>query len=227
MAIAGRIDPNPAPGTNPGERAQRRNLRLEVTGELNGSLANVTVHNISESGLLVETTQPLAVGEWFNLTLPEAGTVEAEVIWVSGQLHGCRFAAAVSRATLSASQLRGVVAPAAPEPEQPEQPLAPAPTGPTLGRRIAAARQARGMTLGQVASTLGVSRPTVWAWEQDRARPAPHRLGPLAACLGVDEAMLSGNEPNRHVAQLVEDARVRIAAAAGTLPTRVRILIEL
>ncbi|GAA4771374.1 helix-turn-helix domain-containing protein [Novosphingobium ginsenosidimutans] len=224
MAIAGRIDPNPAPETAPGERAQRRNLRLEVTGELNGSQANVTVHNISESGLLMETAQPLAVGEWFNLTLPEAGTVEAEVIWVSGQLHGCRFSAPVNRATLSASQLRGVVAPAAPEPERP---VAPAPAGPTLGRRLAAARHARGMTLGQVASTLGVSRPTVWAWEQDRARPAPHRLGLLAACLGVEETALTGTEPNNQVTQLVEEARVKIAAAAGTLPTRVRILIEL
>ncbi|MFZ5743000.1 MAG: helix-turn-helix domain-containing protein [Pseudomonadota bacterium] len=224
MTIAGRIDPSPPPGTTAEARAQRRNLRLEVTGELNGSRANVTVHNISESGLLVETAQPLAVGEWFNLTLPEAGAVEAEVIWVSGALHGCRFAAPISRAALSASQLRGVVAPAAPEPEPP---AALVPAGPTLGRRIAAARHARGLTLGQVANTLGVSRPTVWAWEQDRARPNPHRLGPLAACLGIDERVLAGTEPDRQVTQLVEEARVKIAAAAGTLPERVRILIEL
>jgi transcriptional regulator with XRE-family HTH domain len=224
MAIAGRIDPTPLPGSTPDHRAERRQLRLEVTGELNGSRANVTVHNISESGLLVETDQALGVGEWFNLTLPEAGTVEAEVVWVSGQLHGCRFAAPVSRGALSASQLRGVVAPAAPEPDEP---AALVPTGPTLGRRIAAARHARGLTLGQVASTLGVSRPTVWAWEQDRARPAPPRLGPLAACLGIEERALAGTEPDSQVTQVVEDARVRIASAAGVLPDRVRILIEL
>lgn len=220
MALAGRIDPLPTHG----ERASRRSLRLEVTGELNGSRANVTVHNISASGLLVETAQPLAVGEWFNLTLPEAGTVEAEVIWVSDRLHGCRFAEPVSRAVLSASELRGVVAP----PAATEEETAPqAPAGATLGRRIAAARQARGLTLGQVASALGVSRPTVWAWEQDRTRPAPRRMGPLAACLGIAEEALAGDEADSEVHRLVEDARTRIAAAAGTRPERVRILIEL
>lgn len=220
MAIAGRIDPTPTPGS----RAERRSLRLEVTGELNGSRANVTVHNISESGLLVETDQVLPVGEWFNLTLPEAGTVEAEVIWVSGDLHGCRFAAPLSRAALSASQLRGVVAPPI---ARPDAAPATAPVGPTLGRRIAAARQARGLTLGHVASALGVSRPTVWAWEQDRARPAPRRLAPLAECLGVAESALAGQEQDSTVTLVVEEARARIATVAGTLPERVRILIEL
>jgi len=218
MTIAGRIDPTPAPGT----RAERRSLLLEVSGELNGSRANVTVHNISESGLLIETDQALAVGEWFNLTLPEAGTVEAEVIWASGALHGCRFAAPLTRAALSASQLRGVATPPAAQPDAPSTPV-----GPTLGRRIAAARQARGLTLGHIASALGVSRPTVWAWEQDRARPAPHRLGPLAECLGVSEQALAGTEPDSQVIQVVEEARARIAAVAGTLPGKVRILIEL
>lgn len=220
MSIAGRIDPSPTQG----ERAQRRNLRLEVAGELNGSRANVTVHNISESGLLVETDQPLPVGEWFNLTLPEAGNVEAEVIWVSGALHGCRFAAPLGRAALSASQLRGVVTPNAAEPKAAP---ATAPGGATLGRRIATARQARGLTLGHVASALGVSRPTVWAWEQDRARPAPRRLAPLAECLGVAESALANQEQDSAVTLVVEEARAKIAAVAGTLPGQVRILIEL
>ncbi|MFN9579759.1 MAG: helix-turn-helix domain-containing protein [Novosphingobium sp.] len=218
MTIAGRIDPSPTPGT----RAERRQLRLEVSGELNGSRANVTVHNISESGLLIETDQALAVGEWFSLTLPEAGAVEAEVVWVSEQLHGCRFATPISRAALSASQLRGVATPPA---AQPDAPATLTPAGPTLGRRLAAARQARGLTLGHIASALGVSRPTVWAWEQDRARPAPHRLGPLAACLGVSEQALAGTEPDSQVIQVVEEARAKIAAVAGTLPGKVRILI--
>lgn len=220
MAIAGRIDPTPTFT----DRAERRSLRLEVSGELNGAPANVTVHNISETGLLIETDQALAVGEWFNLTLPEAGAVEAEVIWASGRLHGCRFGQPVSRAVLSASELRGVVArPAA----QPEAEPALVPEGPTLGRRIAAARQTRGLTLGDVAGALGVSRPTVWAWEQDRARPAPHRLGPLAAALGVEEEALAGNQADQVVTQLVTEARAKIAAAAGVAVERVRILIEL
>ncbi|NBW75156.1 MAG: helix-turn-helix domain-containing protein [Sphingomonadaceae bacterium] len=220
MSISGRIDSTPPLG----QRAARRTLRLEVTGELNGSRANVTVHNISESGLLIETDQPLAVGEWFSLTLPQAGDVAAEVIWASHRLYGCRFGEPVGRATLSASQLRGVVSPPAEEARAAPAPVA---AGPTLGRRIAAVRQQRGLTLGQVADALGVSRPTVWAWEQDRARPAPRRLAPLAECLGVEEAALRGEQQDSMVTKLVEEARARIAAAAGTSPDRVRILIEL
>ena len=221
MVIAGRIDP----AQRGGARAKRRELRLETRGELAGEATNVIVHNISETGLLVETGQPLMVGEWFTLTLPEAGPAEAEVIWASGKLHGCRFARPVGPAALSASQLRAAVAPARAD-DPPAAQAAPS-TGVTLGRRIAAARQAGGLTLGQLASALGVSRPTVWAWEHDRARPARHRIAALAASLGLAEAELAGLELQSDVTALVEAARVRIAAAAGTRPERVRILIEL
>lgn len=226
MAIAGRIDPAP----NPGERAERRELLLETSGELGGVPANVTVHNISETGLLIETTQDLAVGEGLRITLPEAGVVEAEVVWASGTLRGCRFTAQIGRAVLSAAQLRSVVAPAARAAPATVGAVTTA-TGATLGQRIAAARQVRRMSLAQVAEALAVSRPTVWAWEHDRARPAGARMTALAAVLGIEPEELAGTvgaSPSAsELARLVDSSRQRIAAAAGTRPERVRILIEL
>ena len=41
-------------------------------------------------------------------------------------------------------------------------------------------RRERGMTLAQVASALGVSKPTVWAWEKGKARPLPERIAAIA-----------------------------------------------
>ncbi len=226
MAIAGRIDPAPYQG----ERAERRELLLETSGELGGVPANVTVHNISATGLLIETAQELAAGDGLRVTLPEAGAVDAEVVWVSGTLRGCRFAQPIGRAVLSAAQLRSVVEPA----PQPSAEAANAPAeiaGATLGQRIAAARQARRLSLAQVAGALNVSRPTVWAWEHDRARPAGARMTALAAVLGVEPETLAGTGEavgvSGDLAKLVDTSRQRIAAAAGVRTERVRILIEL
>lgn len=226
MAIAGRIDPAP----NHDGRAERRELLLETSGELGGVPANVTVHNISATGLLIETAQDLGVGEGLRITLPEAGAVDAEVVWASGTLRGCRFAEPIGRAVLSAAQLRSVVAPAAQAPTEASDGPAQI-AGSTLGQRIAAARQARHWSLAQVAAALGVSRPTVWAWEHDRARPAGSRMTALATVLGVEPESLAGAGDtigvSADLAKLADSSRQRIAAAAGVRPERVRILIEL
>ena len=59
----------------------RRALRLDVdsTGEVRGS-AQVTIHDLSLTGVLIETSVPLVPGEAFEIDLPEAGKVEASVV---------------------------------------------------------------------------------------------------------------------------------------------------
>ncbi|MCZ8322123.1 MAG: PilZ domain-containing protein [Novosphingobium sp.] len=213
-----------------GGRAERRELLLETFGELDGGPANVTVHNISETGLLIETAEGLAVGEGFRINLPEAGAVEAEVVWVSGTLHGCRFAEPVERAVLSAAQLRSIVASTTSSAsDHPDAPLTP--EGTTLGQRIAYARHARHMSLSQVAAALDVSRPTVWAWEHDRARPAGPRMTALVDLLKIEPealARVGGKEGAfGDLTRLVDKSRQEIAIAGGFKPERVRILIEL
>lgn len=55
----------------------------------------------------------------------------------------------------------------------------------TLGDRLAAAREAAGLTQVQLAAKLGVKADTVDAWENDRREPRANRLQMLTGLLGV------------------------------------------
>jgi transcriptional regulator with XRE-family HTH domain len=221
MAIKALID---QPATGSGQRAgMRRALRLEASGMLPGGQdANVTIHNISVTGLLLETGVDLASGEALSLALPEAGIVEAAIIWRSGQLYGCAFSAPLSRAALAAAQLAGLPVT--------ETAAAPPRTGASesLGVRLNRLRREAGLTLADVANRLGVSKPTVWAWEKGKARPLPERMAAIAQALGAapdDLTEAAGHETD--IAALLDDCRSRIAQACGTSPGAVRIMIEL
>lgn len=226
MAIKALID---QPVTSTSQRSgMRRDLRLEASGMLPGGQdANVTVHNISVTGLLLETGVDLVSGETLSLTLPEAGVVEAVIIWRSGQLYGCAFSAPLSPAAIAAAQLQGLpVSEAGPMPA----PAAPPRTGAseTLGVRLNRLRREAGLTLADVAIRLGVSKPTVWAWEKGKARPLPERMAAIAEALGAapnDLTEAAGHETD--IAALLDDCRSRIAQACGTSPAAVRIMIEL
>jgi transcriptional regulator with XRE-family HTH domain len=159
--------------------------------------------------------------------LPEAGAVSASVVWRSERLFGCAFDEVLSPAALAAVQLQGFVPGV---PTQPIAPPAPASRGPAepLGTRLNRLRREAGLTLADVAATLGVSKPTVWAWEKGKARPLPERLELIAAALGVDPALLApGPGVPREIDAVIADCRQRIAEACGTDPQAVRIMIEI
>ena len=85
----------------------RRALRLDVeSNDASRGVAHVTIHDLSLTGVLIETSTPLAVGESFEVDLPEAGKIEASVVWSSGEFYGCQFATPISTAALSAALLR-------------------------------------------------------------------------------------------------------------------------
>ena len=65
----------------------------------------------------------------------------------------------------------------------------------TLGERLRALRQARGLTLKTLAGRIGVSEATLARYEQGRiANPPRDRLARLARELGVTETELLGLE---------------------------------
>lgn len=209
-------------------RAGRRRLLLEAEGALpSGDALRVTVHNLSETGLLMQTAEGLDVGETIDLVLPEAEDARARVVWASGELYGCAFESPLPPATLSAAQLRSSLenlgrlgpAPAPPPPA--------AIGGETLGERLHRLRKLRGFTQSELAARLGVSKPTVWAWEQGRARPIEERLDAIAETLGVTSAELRPPRATPGLAELVARCREQIAAAVETSPDKIRILIEL
>jgi len=228
MALKAHIEPPVTSGApdSDGRRNPRRALRLEISGALpDGVEANVTVHNISAAGLLIETELPLGAGEVLAVNLPEVGPVGAEIVWESGRLFGCAFQQALGEAALAAAQLRGSAA-SAPAPMRRKQPQLGTSLGDALGVRLFRLRRERGLTLAQVASALGVSKPTVWAWEKGKARPIPERLGAIAKALGVSEdALVDAGFGDESVA-IVDECRMRIATAYGIQAKNVRIMIE-
>ena len=55
----------------------------------------------------------------------------------------------------------------------------------TLGDRLAAAREAAGLSQSLLATRLGVRQKTLRAWESDLSEPRANRLQMVAAMLGV------------------------------------------
>lgn len=217
-----------SPAADGTPRARRLRVLLETQGALeSGESASVVLHNFSETGVLLESPVDLEIGETIELDLPEAVQARARVVWASERLYGCAFEDAVPAATLNAVQLRSAV--------QTELGLggAPAPSGPaaiggeSLGERLHRLRKLRGFTQGELAARLGVSKPTVWAWEQGRARPIEERLEAIAQALGVEEAELRPGRAVPGLAELVARCRTQIAAAMEVSPDKVRIMIDL
>lgn len=99
----------------------------------------------------------------------------------------------------------------------------------SVGQRIARLRKARHWTQSDLAIQLGVTEASVCYWEQDRSRPRTARLQALANLLGTPVAGLLGHdrEDQASLGELVARMRAEIAYAAGTTPSRVKIVIEI
>jgi len=221
MAIAGHWDE--ADGAAEARRDPRRKLRLEAQGALaSGAADRVLVHNISATGLLVESALALAPGETLTIDLPEAGETQASVVWTSGSFYGCQFEQPISAGALSAAQLRGTA----------DRDIANGPSfeglaSETFGARLQRLRTEQRLTQAQLADRLGVSKPTVWAWEQGKARPVESRIDSIARALEVSREELLSGSGDTQFNELVAMSRERIARAVGTEPRQVRIMIEL
>lgn len=225
MALAAQFDT--APSDSRQTRAPRRLLRLPAVGTLaTGERAEVLVHNVSATGLLIECDTGLEIGETIEVELPQAGAIVAEVVWASAALFGCRFDEAISEAVLSAAQLRGVTGTG----------MADASGSTALGLNLPNMglpallrdlRRERGLTLGQLATRLGVSKPTVWAWEQGKSRPVPDRIEGIAAALDVAPETLMPERSSLGLPGLLTRCREQIAEAVGTDPENIRISVDL
>lgn len=216
MLIAAHFQKSEATST---ARAPRRLLSLEAEGALtSGDTAAVTIHNVSATGLLIETATDLAEDEAIEIDLPQAGLRTARVVWNNDGFFGCRFEAPLSPATLSALELRS----ATPAPQQPT--VEPGDALPILLLRL---RKAKGLTLAAIAEGLGVSKPTVWAWEQGRSKPTADRIAPLAAMLGIEPERLAGEGDRSRLHAALAAARAQVAEAFGVTSDRVRIMIDL
>lgn len=222
--MAMKIFLNETPRTVGKGRAARRQLRLPLHGsKATGAEIEGLVHNISATGMLVESEAALDVGEEIEVNLPHSGKTAARVIWTSARLAGCQFDMPISPATLSAAQLRSVVVDADAQATD-----AGAPTSiETFGSRLQRLRVARELTQEQLAAQLGVSEPSISAWELDKARPKAGRLEALSEALGVEISELLGIDGSETLGTLIARAKQQIARAAGVGVDRVRITVEI
>lgn len=98
-----------------------------------------------------------------------------------------------------------------------------------------------GLTLQQVADAVGVSRPTVWAWEHGRSKPSREKVHAIAEALGVAPGLLAFAARKRALTKmdfpdlgangsyrdaLISEGRAMIAQAYEVAPSAVRIFVE-
>ena len=91
----------------------------------------------------------------------------------------------------------------------------------SLGERIASLRAGMGMSQGELAGKLGVSRQSVSKWETNGSVPELDRLIQLADIFGVTLDALAGREsapaPERPAAAVIKRPPARIIAGAALL----------
>lgn len=244
------------PSENERRSEARRHLLYATTarGE-DGASQPVLVRDISARGLLLETEEGATLDKVIAVALPDAGEVEAHVIWQGDKLAGCRLDSHLNQTTIDAVRAKGEAAHA--EQPEPAEQLAvgggsgayvPPTAARTLAARLKQLRLARDLTRAELAERSGISTPSIWAWETGRTVPRLGSLETLAKGLGVPVSELqigaadpaaelssytAGEASNRgdlraaRLSELVAASKAQIAALAGTTPDRVTITIAL
>ena len=88
-------------------RTVRRSLVLNaVAHQGDVGPADISILNLSQTGLQMESQSQFAVGEIFYLHLPEIGATPAQVRWNEDLRYGCEFLAPVGKAVISAALLK-------------------------------------------------------------------------------------------------------------------------
>jgi transcriptional regulator with XRE-family HTH domain len=179
--------------------------------------------------MLIETASDLAIGQRLTVALPEAPDCAATIVWRSEALAGCLFDRPLSRAALSAAQLRN------PLPDDVDPAHIPG-GDEMLAQRLLRLRKERGLSRAALSDRTGFSRPSIWAWESGKTVPRRGNLVALAAAFGMSERELLAGDPAaahgdpaasaQQMQALVRSSRAEIAALAGVEPGKVKITIE-
>jgi hypothetical protein len=91
---------------NPGEMRGSARVKLRLSTSLPERGEPATIHDLSATGVLIESATQLAPFDELLVELPHAGSIAATVIWASGRFMGCQFHETISKAALSAALLR-------------------------------------------------------------------------------------------------------------------------
>jgi transcriptional regulator with XRE-family HTH domain len=230
------IDPSLDPSSAPSEKREtaRWPIRLEVAGALGEQPADVTVHDISTAGMLIETRSKLKLGQVVLVTLPEAGTVAARVVWQDDPLFGCRFDEALPQAAVSATRLRSSMR----SDGRPVDHVAQGDGPEMLPQRLRRLRRERGLSRAALSERTGFSKPSLWAWESGKTMPRRKSLLILADVFGLTEQQLLLGEvlaaprnsrpadAGQQLHEVIDAAKRQIAQHAGVDKSQVHIRID-
>lgn len=234
MRFSGTIE---TPASAVDQRGETRiRLNLQATGVFDGGgAAAVRIHDLSRTGLLVETEAPLVLGQAILVALPDTGDIVAMIIWNSGALFGCQFQTPLSNATVSAARLRNPISAGGNSVDLYDDGSA----HELLPARLRRLRQERGLSRAALSVLMGVSRPSIWAWESGKTVPRRSNFATLADALGISERELVAGDgavspgivadrsvTAKQVRVAVQSSKEQIAALAGVTPCKVKITIE-
>ncbi len=91
------------------ERRVHGRYLLQLARISSNTREHALVHDLSEVGLRLETTEPLDKGDTIRIELPLIGKVDAKVVWKDEPFLGCEFLKAISQAVVNAAILRSSV----------------------------------------------------------------------------------------------------------------------
>jgi hypothetical protein len=81
-------------------------LKLSLGTVLPSTGEEVVIHDLSATGILIQTNAALKAADKLEVELPEVGATVAQVVWNSGDYFGCQFDTPIAKAALSAALLR-------------------------------------------------------------------------------------------------------------------------
>jgi transcriptional regulator with XRE-family HTH domain len=219
----------------------RNDLRLLAEVALQqGPRGDIRIENISSSGLLLNTPLDLTPGETVSVFLPNMEERVAEVVWSSENFHGCRFADPLDEAMLEAIKQRNEAFKSSLSGVSLSEGESSTAKGESFGDRLTRLRKATDMKQIQLAEVVGVSKTTVWKWENDVVRPRNAAVRKLANIFKTSEMMLLFGTPAQEakgsgstdteasdLQAVIAECKQRIARAAGTSEDRISITIAL
>lgn len=89
-----------------GNRRYAVRRRLQLTTALGPAKASAMIHDLSVTGMLLETAEEAVINDLLLVEIPNVGHVPATVVWNSGRFFGCKFDESIPPAAVSAARLR-------------------------------------------------------------------------------------------------------------------------
>lgn len=215
MAFAGVLD---FPASTGGQ------LRLALylaPARKGGREVPVLLHNLSRSGMLVESSHAMNLGDQIEIAFSEMESTSGEITWVGTRLFGCQFSSAVDVNILERTVSLNLG----------EERLENSLSHPldTFGAKLQRLRMAKGLLQAEIAKMLGVSTVSVSHWESDRSQPRQHRMAELAKILGVSSQQLATNAVAlpESLPEALASSKMQVAVVLGVNPANIRINVDL